>query len=183
MTMPEQLSTTAPPRRPFQYSLRGLFGLTCGAACFFSLGRTLGYVDAIVILVGVVVAVGIMEYPRRVHPVTAIMLTLVTSLLLWANLRTPSMWRDDGGAPPVEWLDPVAQSMFSRGWPLAPFMLSLVHGMRFHTSEGEVYFILFLDGLVFVAALVMVRCACEFCFHRRRKRTAEVQPDSSSPSG
>ena len=68
MTTPKtQPAAPKPGRRPFQYSLRALFGLTCGIAAFFSLARTLGYVDAVVILAGIVVLVGVMAYPRRVR--------------------------------------------------------------------------------------------------------------------
>jgi hypothetical protein len=63
MSTPEiQPAALKPERRPFQYSLRAMFGFTAGTAAFFALGRMLGFVDAIVILVGIVVTVGVMEY-------------------------------------------------------------------------------------------------------------------------
>lgn len=71
------MSTTEPqpaapmPGRPFQFTLRSLFAITTGTAAFFALGRMLGYADAIVTLVGVVITVAVMEYPRRVHLATA----------------------------------------------------------------------------------------------------------------
>ena len=104
-----------------------------------------------------------MEYPRRVHSATAIALSLVTGTLLWANLRTTDMWIKVAQEP-FEWLDLVAQRMFSRGWPLAPWMISL-GGLRLHTSEAQVYGVLFLDGIVSDPASSPVsmpaRSACE----------------------
>jgi len=38
-------------------------------------------------LTAIVVLVGVMKYPRRVHPLTGVLLTLVAGTLLWANLR------------------------------------------------------------------------------------------------
>ena len=106
-----------------------MFGLTTGTAAFFSVARTLGYVDAVVILAGIVVVVGIMEYPRRVHLATGILLTLVAGALLWANLR-PTGWERLHHVRPPNELDPVAKSMFYRGWPLYPFATCPFHGMR-----------------------------------------------------
>ena len=128
-----------------------------------------GYLDSVVILSTIVVTVGLMVYPRRVHKVTAVVLTLVTGTLLWANLRTSNMWKEVGMGPPFEWLDPVAARMFSRGWPLAPFMISLVHGMRLHTSEAQVYGVLFLDGVVFMGVLFTSKFVCEFCLRKRAR--------------
>ena len=103
MTTPEtQPAEAKPGRRPFQFSLRALFGLTCGTAAFFSLARTLGYADAMVILAAVVVAVGVMEYPRRVRPAHGHLLTLVAGTLLWANLRQTGWEREFGDVPPAD---------------------------------------------------------------------------------
>ncbi len=181
MTTPEtQPAEAKPGRRPFQFSLRALFGLTCGTAAFFSLARTLGYVDAVVILAGIVVAVGVMEYPRRVRPVTAILLTLVTGMLLWANLRQTG-WQAALNEVPPGGLDPLARSMFYRGWPLYPFATCPVHGMRFDASEVGVYWILALNGLVFVSVLIAVRGVGEFCFRRRGRPIVETSPAVPPP--
>ncbi len=169
-------------RRPFQFSLRSLFGLTCGTAAFFSLARTLGYADAVVILAAIVVAVGVMEYPRRVHLPTAILLTLVAGTLLWANLR-PTRWQKDlGSLLPPDRLDFVTKGMFFRGWPLSPCMICLYHGMRFHPEEGAVPLALVFDGVAFALALCVVRGVCEFCIRRRAKAAIATPPDTEPPS-
>jgi hypothetical protein len=105
-----------PKPRHFQYSLKSMLGLMCGTAAFFSLARMLGYADAVVILAAVVYVVALMEYPRRVHPLTGILLTLVAGALLWANLR-PTRWEKEFGTRPPAELDPVARSLYYRGWP------------------------------------------------------------------
>src|SRR4029077_15926572 len=71
--------------------------------------------------------------PHPVHRTTAILLTLLTGVLLWANLR-PTGWQEEFGGvdSPLE-LDPITKAMFWRGWPLSPFMFCLIHGMKFHT--------------------------------------------------
>ena len=139
MSTPEpQPAEPQPGRRPFQYSLRSLFGLTCGIAAFFSLARTLGYVDAFVILAAVVVAVGVVEYPRRVHLATGILVTLVAGTLLWANLRPVGWAKELKGLPP-EHLNAVTKSMFFRGWPLSPWMFCLVHLDQHYASDTEAY--------------------------------------------
>ena len=125
-------------RRPFQFSLRSLFGPTCGTAAFFSLARALGYADAVVILAAIVVAVGVMEYPRRVHLAPAILLTLVAGTLFVGQLTAdPVAGRTWLFAAPDR-LDFVTKGMFFRGWPLSPCMICLYHGMRFHPEEGAV---------------------------------------------
>ena len=169
MTTPEtQPAASKPERRPFQYGLRSLFGLTCGTAVFFSVARMLGYVDAVVILAGIVVLVGVIEWPRLVRLPTGIMLAIVAGVLLWANLRQTGWQAVLNEVPPRE-LDSMARSMFYRGWPLYPFATCPVHGMRFDASEVGVYWILALNGLVFVSVLIAVRRVGEFCFRRRNK--------------
>ena len=136
-TTEPQSAASKPERRPFQFSLRSLFGLTCGTAAFFSLARTLGYVDAVVILAAIAVAVGVMEYPRRVHPLTGILLTLVAGMLLWANLR-PTRWAREFNVGPPEGLDAVADSMFCRGWPLSPCLICMRHHMTVDPRDPTV---------------------------------------------
>ena len=187
MSSTEPQPTSKPERRPFQYSLRSLFGLTCGTAAFFSVARMLGYVDALVILAGIVVVVGIMEYPRRVHLATGILLTVVAGVLLWANLR-PTQWAREFDALPPEGLDAVPESMFFRGWPLPAFAICPIRHMRFEPNNAAVYLILVLDGVAYMIALLIVRVACEFCFRRRGKLTAKTpldtpHPPSPSPAG
>ena len=73
------------------------------------------------------------------------------------------MWNER--AP--EGLDPVTKAMFYRGWPLAPFMVCLVHGLRFHSSGVEGC-VLVLDGVLFLVALYATKAACERLLRWRR---------------
>jgi hypothetical protein len=101
--------------------------------------------------------------PQPVHRTTAILLTLLTGILLWANLR-PTVWQEEFGwidAPTG--LDPITKAMFWRGWPLSPCMNCLIHGMRFHTSGIEICVLVF-DGFLFLVALFAVKAVCESCF-------------------
>jgi len=166
-----------PERRRFQYSLQAMFGLTTGTAAFFALARMLGYVDAVVALAAILVLVGIMEYPRRVHLLTGILLTLVAGMLLWANLRTERHW----GSLTPDQLDPMAEAMFFRGWPLRPCMVCLISGMKFHPSEPGVYGILAFDGIVFVAALFVTRGVRGLCLRRRGRPIIKTPLDTTHP--
>jgi len=183
MSITEPQSADPPPEhRPFQFSLRSLFGLTCGIAAFFSLARTLGYVDALVILAAVVVAVGVMEYPRRVHAATGILLTLVAGTLLWANLR-PTRWEKEFNQLPPAELGSVAKCMFYRGWPVSPCMICLLGpGMQLHATDTGTYVTLVFDGVVFVVALLIVRGVCESCLQRRGKLVTATSPSSPPPA-
>lgn len=97
---------------------------------------------------------------RPVHITTAILLTQLAGILLWANLRPT--WEEFGGDPPTD-LDPITKAMFFRGWPLSPCMFCLFHGMKFHCSSGIGLFVLLLDGVLFVGALLATRAVSERC--------------------
>ncbi len=160
---PEPQPAESNPDRAFQYSLRSLFGLTCGIAAFFSLARTLGYVDAIVILAGIVIVVGVMEYPRRVHLPTGILLTIVTGTLLWANLRTTG-WQEICNELPPDYLDPISKAMFYRGWPVSPCMICEHQNLSVrHGGGGAMIF----DGVFCTVVLLAMKAACEHYFRRR----------------
>jgi hypothetical protein len=168
MSETEQQPATRPlKRRRFQYSLRSLFVLIGATAVFFSVAHTLGYADAVVILAAFVVLVGVVKYPRRVHPATGILLALVAGTLLWANLR-PTGWQREFNEMPPDQLDPVTKSMFYRGWPLSPFMVCPIYFMKFQPGDGAVHGALVLDGVLFAVVLLVVRGVCELCFRRRR---------------
>ncbi len=167
-----------PERRPFQYSLRSLFELTCGIAAFFSLARTLGYVDALVILAAVVVAVGVMEYPRRVRPATAILITLVAGTLLWANLRTNGWAREFNLGPPIG-LDPVLRSTFCHGWPFSACSIYL-HNHMTDPGDPAMYWALTSDVVVFVVALLATRGVGELCLRWRAKLAVKTPPAGST---
>ncbi|MGO9113423.1 MAG: hypothetical protein ACLP9L_29685 [Thermoguttaceae bacterium] len=89
MSTPEtRPDAPTPDRCRFQYSLRAIFGLTTGTAAFFAIGRMLGYVDAVVILAGVVVLAFVEEWqPMRFG--SLIMGTLGGALLV--SYGGPSM--------------------------------------------------------------------------------------------
>jgi hypothetical protein len=145
--------------RWYQYTLRSLFVLMGITAVFFSVARTIGYVDAVVSLAAFGVLVGTMRYPRRVHLTTGVILVLIAGTLLWANLR-PTRWQGEFGgvAAPAE-LDPITKAVFWRGWPLSPCMLSLIHGVKFHSSG--VQWALAVDGILFVVVLIAAKAICE----------------------
>ena len=182
MILPEpQPAEPKPERRPFQFSLRSLFGLTCGTAAFFSLA------DAG--LRGCGGHPGRDRSRRWRHGIPAsgpsaqaILLTLVAGTLLWGNLR-PTRWQKDlGSLLPPDRLDFVTKGMFFRGWPLSPCMICLYHGMRFHPEEGAVPLALVFDGVAFALALCVVRGVCEFCIRRRAKAAIATPPDTEPPS-
>ncbi len=188
--MTESEQQPAPPplkRRRFQYSLRTIFVLTGITAAFFSVAFSLGYVDALVALAALGVLVGLVQYPRRVHLATGVLLAMIAGTLLWANLRSTGWQWEFGLATPTQ-TDPITKAMFWRGWPLSPCMVCLQHGMRFHPEQSAVQVALVVDGVLFVVALLAVRIACELCFRWRDKPIIETppnlpQPQSGSPSG
>ncbi len=108
--------------------------------------------------------------PQPVHRTTAILLTLLTGILLWANLR-PTVWQEEfgGGSDAPTGLDPITKAMFWRGWPLSPCMICLIHGMKFHTSGIEGCVLVF-DGVLFLVALFAAKAVCESCFRRLQHR-------------
>jgi hypothetical protein len=174
VTKPEvHHAASKPERRPFQYSLRAIFGLTFATAVFFSVAATLGYADAVVALVASLILVGVLVFPCRVHPVTGILLTLVAGILLWAG------WETEFNELPPEQLNLVPKSMFYRGWPLSPWMICSVHMMQFYANDTEAYVALIADGVAFAAALFVTRGVCGLCF-RRRSRPVPGEPQSQS---
>jgi hypothetical protein len=105
--------------------------------------------------------------PRPVHRTTAIVLTLLTGILLWANLR-PSGWQEAfGGDSPPE-LDAITRLMFWRGWPISPCMVHLFGG-RYYPSGAE-QSVLAFDGFLFVVAIYATRSICERCLRWRQHR-------------
>jgi hypothetical protein len=123
-------------------------------------------IDLCIGLVAILTLVRAARRPHPVHPTTAILLTLLTGVLLWANLRA-SGWQEVWNERAPEGLDPLTKAMFYRGWPLAPFMVCLVHGLRFHSSGVEGC-VLVLDGVLFLVALYATKAACERLLRWRR---------------
>ncbi|MGO8688347.1 MAG: hypothetical protein ACLQLG_01820 [Thermoguttaceae bacterium] len=163
MTDTKQPPAPPPPTlRWYQYRLRSLLILTTLTAVFFSVGRTLGYVDAVICLAAFLVLVAFLRYPRPVDPVTGVVLALVAATLLWANLR-PTEWARwcCAGMPAPGKLDPVTEAMFYRGFPLTPCLFCVIYFMRSQPSGTE-WWVLVVDGVVFAAALLAVRITCRW---------------------
>ncbi len=116
-------------------------------------------VDCSVIGMALLILIRAARWPRPVHRTTAIFLTLLTGVLLWANPRR-SGWEEFGGTP-ME-LDPITKEMFWRGWPLSPCMICEYRQMRFHPSGIEGCVLVF-DGALFLAALFAAKAMCERC--------------------
>ncbi len=119
-------------------------------------------VDCSVIGMAILILIRAARRPHPVHRTTAIFLTLLTGVLLLANLR-PTGWQEEFGGvdSPLE-LDTITKAMFWRGWPLSPCRVCLIHGMRFHPSGIEQCVLVF-DGGLFVAALFAAKAMCERC--------------------
>jgi hypothetical protein len=120
--------------------------------------------ECAVLVMALLVLLRAVRRPHPVHLTTTILLTLLTGILLWANLR-PTVWQEDfgGGIDAPTGLGPITKAMFWRGWPLSPCMVCLIHGMRFHPTgiEGGV---LVFDGALFLVALFAAKAVCESCF-------------------
>jgi hypothetical protein len=149
------------------HSLWTLLALTGIAAVVLLAAFRLGYVDAGVIVLAIVLLVCVTQRPYRAHPATAVVLTAVTAILLWANLKA----KEEGamfhlGGPPE--LNPVTRALFWRGWPLSPFMVCPYRHMTYLPAEGFVEGALICDGSVFVAALLATRFLLERGFRSLR---------------
>jgi hypothetical protein len=126
--------------------------------------------EGAVIVMAFLVLIRAVRRPHPVHLTTTILLTLLTGILLWANLR-PTVWQEDfgGGIDAPTGLDPITRAMFWRGWPLSPCMTCLIHGMRFHPSGIEGCVLVF-DGVLFLVALFAAKAVCESCFRWLQQR-------------
>src|SRR4051795_1558728 len=94
-------------------------------------------VEGAVTAMAVLVLIRAVRRPRPVHLTTAILLTLLTGILLWANLRPTGWQRELGGVESPMETDPITRAMFWRVWPLSPFIFCFVHGMKFHLDGTE----------------------------------------------
>jgi len=113
--------------------------------------------------------------PRPVHLTTTILLTLLTGILLWANLR-PTGWQEVWNVDAPAELDPVTKAMFWRGWPLSPFMIC-IDGLRCRPSPIAGCLLVF-DGVLFVVALFAAKAVCESCFRWLHSTKRARQRDS-----
>jgi len=133
-------------------------------------------VEAAVTAMAFLVLIRAVRRPRPVHLTTTILLTLLTGILLWANLR-PTGWQEEWGmveAPAG--LDPVTKAMFWRGWPLSPFMFCL-DGLRVRSSGIEGCVLVF-DGVLFLVVLFAAKAVCEGCFRWLHSTKLARQRDS-----
>jgi hypothetical protein len=121
-------------------------------------------VEGAVTVTALLVLIRAVRRPHPVHLTTTILLTLLTGILLWANLR-PTVWQEDfgGGTDAPTTLDPITKAMFWRGWPLSPCMVCLIHSMKFHPSGIEGCVLVF-DGVLFLAALFASKAVFESFF-------------------
>jgi hypothetical protein len=161
-------------RPPFQFSVRALFLLTFATALFFSVAGSIGYLDAFLVLAAIAFLLFILGYPRRAHPATYVVVALVGAALLWANLRDNGYQRRyllQGPDASDVTLDPITYSMFLRGWPICPSMVCLQNLRTSHfKGDPTPQIALFIDGAVFVVAVVVVRFVCEWCVRKREQR-------------
>ena len=133
-------------------------------------------VEGAIIVMAFLVLIRAVRGPHPAHLTTTILLTLLTGILLWANLR-PSVWQEEWGGfdTPAE-LDPITRAMFWRGWPLSPFMIC-IDGLKYsHTHMAGL--VLVFDGVLFLVALFAMKAVCEGCFRRRRSAKLARQRDS-----
>jgi hypothetical protein len=172
---------TTGPRR-FQLSLWARLALAALIPVVLVLAAIeLGWVDAAVILLALVVLAWMIRRPEPVRLTTAIVLTLVAGMLLWANLRRVERLEQRGVEKPQN-LDGLTEAMFWRGWPLCPFMFSpYVSSFRYITEDQVLQRALIYDGAVYVAALFATRFLCERCFRRRRSESAAA-PSRRQPA-
>ena len=126
----------------------------------------ISHIDLCIGLVAVLTLVRAARRPHPVHPTTAILLTLLTGVLLWANLRQ-SAWQGVRNERRSTGFGPSHKSYVLSRWPLAPCMVCIIHGMRFRPSGIE-QCVLAFDGLFFLVALYATKAACERLLRWRR---------------
>jgi hypothetical protein len=85
-------------------------------------------VEGAIIVMAFLVLIRAVRRPHPVHLTTTILLTLLTGILLWANLR-PTVWQEEfgGGIDAPTGLDPITKwsvSQLTVGLPDVGFQLS-----------------------------------------------------------
>ena len=95
----------------------------------------------------------------RTHPLTALVLFTICTILIAANARTHKL---GGNMGPPEELGLVGKLFFFRGWPLSPEMVCEVHGLKYH-PDGSLLWVPLIDGVVagsilFAAGYTTERC-------------------------
>ena len=133
---------------------------------FFCVAHYLGYVEATLSLLAVMVLFFALRCPRRVHFVTTVILTFVAGTLLWANLR-PTGWQRQWNQDTPKELDFVTEKMFWRGWPVSPWMLCKTCHIILDPGGCFAQLSLVVDGAVYAIALFAAKALCERCLWRR----------------
>jgi hypothetical protein len=100
------------------------------------------------------------------HRSTNVVLALVAGALLWANATESPLWREFGGGAPAGY-GAVGEYLFTRGWPLSPWMFSIIHGMRAHLEDGVLWAVLLIDALIAFVVLFAVAYLMERPIRRR----------------
>ncbi len=147
-------------RHRYQLGTQTLFVLLGIAAVFFCVTFILNYVEATIILLALTFLFRALRRPQRVHLITAILLTLVAAILLWANLKPSRFEVLVNGQTPTD-LDPITKKMFWRGWPLSPFMLCHMHHMVLEPDGCLVQGTLIIDIAFFVVAICAAKAVSE----------------------
>ena len=151
----------AVPER-YQFSLGAMILLTAIVAVFFSTASTVGYADAAITLMTLMLLLAVIRCPPEACRVTGVVLTVVAIILLWVNLR-PTGWESQFCQQLPGSLDPVTKAMFWRGWPVCPWMLCGWRHMTLDVEHGLPEAAMALNGLVFLATLFAAKAACEWC--------------------
>lgn len=108
--------------------------------------------------------------PARVHFATWVLLSVVSAAFLWVNLTESALLKVfDVGGLGDDW-NWAARYLFTRGWPLSPWMVCGMHGMRYHPEEDCPWWALFADGVFAVVALFSAGVLSEWLLRCRDNR-------------
>ncbi|WP_165225332.1 hypothetical protein [Aquisphaera insulae] len=116
-------------------------------------------VDGLVIALAVFTLVAVTRRLHPARPIPVVILTGLSAAWTWANLRDPG-WEEVWIESAPRELNPITRALFYRGWPLAPFMLCIIHGNRFR-PDGFESWAMVIDRLVLLAALWLARLGCD----------------------
>jgi hypothetical protein len=79
----------------------------------------------------------------------------VGTILLVANLQESALVKENGVVVPDSY-HPVIRYLFTRGWPLSPWMFSLYHGGRLHPEEPVIWWSFVFDALLALNILICI---------------------------
>jgi hypothetical protein len=95
------------------------------------------------------------------HRATLITPVILLAAFLWANARVSRLAREFDVGPPESY-GPVAASLFMRGWPISPWMICPIHGMKMHPEETFVWVAFIIDAAPAMIALLIVGTIVEW---------------------